>query len=355
MKRFGYIVLALAVIGGAAGFSWSLKNRGHEVLESKLYGHVDFRQIELSFNLSERIETVMVEEGASVKQGQVLARLDVRRLEPKVKEALAQVEALRQVVKRLRNGSRPEEIAQARANVEAAEAQVVNARMHYERVEGLVKTDDAANIEYGDMKTALDVMEARLVAARKTLELVLAGPRSEEIAEAEARLQVAEAQLAMAQQQLADAQLIAPVDAVVRSRLLEPGEIAFPQRPVFSLAVSDPKWVRAYVCAPDLGKVGHGMAVSIEVDSYPGRRFDAWVGFISPVAEFTPKSVQVEELRTSLVYEVRVFVKDPHDELRLGMPTTVYLPVGRHDVPSASNQPPGKTEKPIRTTEGTPP
>jgi membrane fusion protein PltH len=126
-------------------------------------------------------------------------------------------------------------------------------------------------------------------------------------------------------QQLADAQLVAPVDAVVRTRVMEPGEMASPQKPVFTLAITDPKWVRAYVSEPDLGKVHSGAAASVMVDSFPDRRFDGWIGFISPVAEFTPKSVQTEELRTSLVYEVRVFVKDPSDELRLGMPATVYL------------------------------
>ncbi|HXL16648.1 MAG TPA: HlyD family efflux transporter periplasmic adaptor subunit, partial [Streptosporangiaceae bacterium] len=121
------------------------------------------------------------------------------------------------------------------------------------------------------------------------------------------------------------AQLVAPMDAVVRTRLLEPGEMASPQKPVFSLAITDPKWVRAYVSEPDLGKVHPGMAAFVAVDSFPDQRFEGWVGFISPVAEFTPKAVQTEELRTSLVYEVRVFVKDPSDALRLGMPATVYL------------------------------
>ena len=103
------------------------------------------------------------------------------------------------------------------------------------------------------------------------------------------------------------------------------GELASPQRPVFSLAVIKTKWVRTYVSETDLGKVREGMLASIAVDSFPDRRFQGWVGFISPVAEFTPKPVQTEELRTSLVYEVRVFVKDPNNELRLGMPATVYL------------------------------
>jgi len=110
---------------------------------------------------------------------------------------------------------------------------------------------------------------------------------------------------------------------------MEPGEMASPQKPVFSLAVTDPKWIRAYVSEPDLGKVSPGMAASVAVDSFPERRFEGWVGFISPVAEFTPKAVQTAELRTSLVYDVRVFVKDPADALRLGMPATVCLPATR--------------------------
>ncbi len=105
--------------------------------------------------------------------------------------------------------------------------------------------------------------------------------------------------------------------------------MATPQKPVFSLAITDPKWVRAYVSEPDLGKVHPGMAASVSVDSFPDRRFQGWVGFVSPMAEFTPKAVQTEELRTSLVYEVRVFVKDPSDELRLGMPATACLTLER--------------------------
>src|SRR5688572_30898280 len=115
------------------------------------------------------------------------------------------------------------------------------------------------------------------------------------------------------------------MDAVVRTRVMEPGEMASPQRPVFSLAITDPKWVRAFVSETDLGKIQQGVTAAIAVDSFPDRRFEGWIGFISPVAEFTPKTVQTEELRTSLVYEVRVFVKDPSDELRLGMPATVFL------------------------------
>jgi len=151
------------------------------------------------------------------------------------------------------------------------------------------------------------------------------GPRQEDIDQAEAQLRGNEAQLAFLRQQLADAELHAPLDAVVRSRLMEPGEMASPQRPVFSLAIVDPKWVRTYVSEPNLARARTGMRVFVTVDSFPGRQFDGWIGFVSPVAEFTPKNIETTELRTSLLYEVRAFVKDPGNELPLGMPATVRL------------------------------
>jgi len=284
-----------------------------------------------------------------------------------IAQAEAQVAAQRQVVARLRHGSRPEEIAQARAHVESAQADAANARRQSERLKlllerslgGAVSQQDVDNARVvwdvaeaklvvaqkalaltiaGPRQEEVAEAEAKLVVAQKALALAIAGPRQEEVAEAEARLRSAEAQLALLQQALVDAQLVAPVAAVVRTRLLEPGEMASPQKPVFALAITDPKWVRAYVSEPDLGKVYPGMAAFVMVDSFPERRFEGWVGFISPVAEFTPKAVQTEELRTSLVYEVRIFVKDPTDVLRLGMPATISLPLDQR-LPQAPTAP----------------
>jgi membrane fusion protein PltH len=324
-------ILPIAVIVGvvlAVGAAWWLNRRDRVPRDLVIYGNVDLRQVQLSFNNSDRVAAVLAQEGDRVREGQVLARLDTRRLEPQLAEAQAQAAAQRQVVQRLRNGTRPEEIAQARANVEAAKADAANARMQYERIMSAAEISGGRAVRQQDVdsaKAVLQVAEAKLTVNERALELAITGPRKEEIAEAEARLKANEAQAALLRQQLVDAQLVAPVDAVVRTRVLEAGEMASPQKPVFSLAITDPKWVRAYVSEPDLGKVREGMAAAIAIDSFPDRRFEGWLGFISPVAEFTPKTVQTEELRTSLVYEVRVFVKDPSDELRLGMPATVFL------------------------------
>ncbi len=324
MKR---AVVILLLIAAAAGGVWWYTHREKAATEIVLFGNVDLRQVELAFNNNERIAAVLVQEGDHVHAGQVLAKLDTSRIEPQVAQAEAQAAAQQAIVERLHNGNRPEEIAQARANLEAAKADTVNARLQYERMKGLAPKGAASQQQLDDSRAALDVAVAKEAASQKALDLQLAGPRKEEIAENEARLKANEAQLAFLRQQLKDAQLIAPMDAVVRTRILEPGEMASPQRPVFSLAIIDPKWVRAYVSERDLGHVREGMKAGVAVDSFPNRPFDGWIGFVSPTAEFTPKPVETTELRTSLVYEVRVFVKDPDDQLRLGMPATVHLPL----------------------------
>lgn len=318
-------ILVLIVIALAAGAGWWRFHRPSTEGALTLYGNVDLRQASVPFNGTERIAEVLVEEGHLVRQGQVLARLDIGRLQPQLDQSAAAVEAQRAVVERLHNGSRPEEVAQARANLASAKADAENARAQYLRRKALLPKSAASQQDVDAAEAAADMAAARVAVARSALELAVIGPRAEDIAQAEAQLRGYEAQLALLRQQLADAELRAPFDAVVRSRLMEPGEMASPSRPVFSLATLGTKWVRAYVPEPELGRLHEGAPARIAVDSLPDRSLDGWVGFISPVAEFTPKAVQTEDLRTSLVYEVRVFVNDSDNILRLGMPATVRI------------------------------
>jgi HlyD family secretion protein len=319
---------AVVIVVVALTLWWSMG--GHRASsELTLYGNVDLRQVELSFMDNARVEAVLVEEGDSVHQGQVLARLDTSRLTPQVDKAAADVAAQQQVVERQEHGNRPEEIAQARANVDAASADAANARAQYERMRALSDSSAGRAVSRQDMDSARasqDSAEAKLAMNQKALALQLAGPRKEDVAQSRAVLRAYQAQLALLQQQLKDANLTAPLNAVVRSRIIEPGDMASPQKPAFTLAIADPKWIRTYITEADLGMVHEGMSTEVSVDAYQGRRFSGHVGFISPVAEFTPKSVETTELRSSLVYEVRVLVQDPGNDLRLGMPATVHLP-----------------------------
>src|SRR5271167_382319 len=330
MPRSVRVAVLLAGVMVIAALLWWSLLRHHSPTELVLYGNVDLRQVELPFNGTERVAEVLAQEGDRVTQGQLLARLDTDRLVPQVAKAAADLAAQQQAVDRLHNGNRPEEIAQARANVDAATADAQNARAQYARLTALSDSSSGRAVSRQDMdaaKAALDTAEARLAVNQKALVLELAGPRKEDVAQGEALLRADQAQLALLQQQLKDADLLAPLNAVVRSRMIEPGEISSPQKSAFTLAIIDPKWVRAYVAETDLGSVREGLKAVVTVDAFKGRRFPAWVGFISPVAEFTPKSVETTDLRSSLVYEIRVFVRDPGDELRLGMPATVHLPL----------------------------
>ena len=290
-----------------------------------LYGNVDIRQILLAFEGSGRVRSLAVEEGERVQVGQALGELDTQALALQAAQARAQIDAQRQTLRKLESGTRPQEVAQAQSRVAAARADAAKARQDLARLRQLADGGAASRQSLEHAQTAAQVAEAKVQEAQQALQLARLGPREEDVAAARAQLQAAEAALALLDYQIAQGTLRAPADAVVRARLLEPGDMAGPQRPAYTLALTQPKWVRVYVAEPDLGRVAPGMPAAVTTDSQPDRPLRGTVGYISSVAEFTPKQVQTTELRSSLVYEVRVRVDDPGDVLRLGQPATVKI------------------------------
>lgn len=320
------VVAVLAII--VTAIWW--RSREPATADLTLYGNVDVRQVSLAFNGSERVAEMRVSEGDLVQPEQVLAVLDTTTLKLRIAQAQAQSAVQAQALLRLKSGNRPEEVAQARANVAAAQADADNAVRQFERLQAISQGTSGRAVSQQELdagRAGQDVAQAQLERARKSLDLAVAGPRVEDIDQAEAQLKAAQAELALMQHQLSEAELKAPVAAVVRSRLLEPGDMASPQRPAYTLAITNPKWVRAYITELDLGRVKPGQSATVVTDSDP-QPLPGRVGFISSTAEFTPKTVQTEELRTSLVYEIRINVDDPDNRLRLGMPATVHLTRG---------------------------
>jgi len=319
------VVVLAAVIAGA--FWWNQRDKRDDG-SITLHGNVDIRQVSLAFDGNGRVEQMRVDEGAQVKAGDVLATLDTRTLALQAEQAQHQIEVQQQSLLSLKNGSRPEEIAQARSRLASARAQAGQSKQDLARLQSIGAKTDGRGVSNQDMDRArsnLAVANAKVDELREALRLAQVGPRAEDVARAQAQLQASQSQLDLFKHQIALAQLKAPSDAVVRSRLLEPGDMATPQKAAYALALTQPKWVRVYVMETDLGKVRPGMAANVYVDSQPGQAIGGKVGYISSVAEFTPKSVQTEELRTRLVYEVRVLVDDPQNHLRLGQPATVVL------------------------------
>lgn len=325
-RRVSLLLLSGIVLAGGAVW-YFLRPPPAVEGQALLYGNVDIRTVDLAFQDSGRIADIAVQEGARVSQGQLLARLDAARFEAALEQARGTLGAARERLARLQAGSRPQEIAAARANVAAALAAARNAAITYDRQAKLAADGMQSQQAADDARRARDAARANLDAARQALSLAVQGPRVEDIAAAQAQVQAARGALALAERQLADTRLYAPADGVIQTRILEPGDMASPQVPVLTLALEHPLWVRAYAPEPLLGRLASGMRAQIDSDSYPGRHFVGWIGFISPTAEFTPQSVQTTDLRTQLVYRLRVYVCRPHTGLRLGMPVTVRVPL----------------------------
>lgn len=329
-KRF----LLIPVIVLIAVVAYKFYDRRDEGPGDKLflYGNVDIREVQLAFQDTGRIHKLMVDEGDEVHKGQLLASLDPVRYRYAVDELKAQMDAQQQLLDRLLAGSRPQEIEKARADVEARQARLVDAQRTYRRIRNLSLVNQVSKQQLDNAESTLKTARAELIAAQQALSLAIEGPRKQDIARARATLKSLQAALGLAEQKLKDTRLYAPENGIIRNRILEPGAMVFVSRPVFTLALINPVWVRAYVPEPDLGKIREGMPAEIVSDSFPGKTYRGWIGFISPTAEFTPKTVETPELRTKLVYRVRVFACNPENELRLGMPVTVTVDL---------NQPPG--------------
>jgi len=335
------IVMVIVVAAGGAGAYYRYWRMPAPSDHLTLYGNIDIREVNLAFNVDGRIKRMLAEEGDGVNEGQLLAVLDDSRYQDATAAARAAVASQKAIVARLATGSRPEEIAQARANVEAAEGSWRAARATLERQRKLALDRYTSQQALDEAQAAMREAQGRLDALKQELALAVAGPRAEDIAEAEAHLSAAEADLSLALNKLDDTRLLAASAGTVLTRIQEPGAVILGNTPVYTLALTDPVWVRTYVSEPDLGHVVPGMRAEIITDSAPDMIYEGWVGFISPTAEFTPKAVQTTEIRTSLVYRVRVFVQNADHGLRQGMPVTVRLPL---NAGSAAGQDRSKVE-----------
>lgn len=328
-KKRMILLIPVAVI--AVGLAlWLLRQPSTDGGALVLYGNVDIRKVDLAFRVGGRVAEVVFEEGDLVTPEQVVARLDATPYRDEVGLAVAhQSEAAAQWAK-MQAGSRPQEIAQAEALATERQATLHNLQLEYRRSKNLVDSGVISKQTFDNATARLQEGRARFTTAQQGLRLARDGFRSEDVAAARANFEAAQASLASARTRLADTEIKAPSAGVILTRVEEPGAIVQPGQTVAILSLVSPVWVRAYVEEPDLGKIWPGMTAEVFTDSAPDKPYRGHVGFISPEAEFTPKAVQTEELRTRLVFQLRIIVDNPDQGLRQGMPVTVRLQeVGR--------------------------
>jgi len=330
----GVAVIVLAVVALASGhgtFSGGSHRGNDDVLT--LQGNVEVRQVNLGFKVSGRIAALNVDEGARVEAGDKLASLEAVYFEDALRQMRAQRDQSAANLAKMIAGNRPQEIAQAEALVAERQAADANAKVSLDRATQLLKSAAGTQKTYDDAAALKRQTEAQLASANEALRLMKAGFREEDIDLARAQLADKEAAIRIAERQRIDADLIAPTAGVVLSRVRELGAIVNAGETVFVLSLTTPVWVRSYVSEQDLGRIKPGMVVELRSDTSQIKPLKGTIGFISTTAEFTPKTVETRELRTALVYRIRVVTDDPDNVLRQGMPMTIVAHPGAAPTP----------------------
>lgn len=269
--RFIVLFLLLAII---FWFGWQWMESGITQPDTLvLYGNVDVREVDLSFRVQGRITNLPFQEGDLVPVNALVATLDPQ---PYI-----------------------DQVSQAQADIAVAKALLANATVLFKRRAELKSDGSISQEEYDNALSRQEIEQATLEKAIATL--------------------------GVQQTYLDDTRIYAPVEGFLLTRIREPGSVVRPGDPVCTLSIRNPVWVRAYVTEPDLGRIYYGMPAEVITDVRGGKRFQGQIGFISPVASFTPKTVETPDLRTQLVYALRVITDDPENLLRQGMPVTVHL------------------------------
>ena len=322
-KKIILIVLAALLVGAAAWGTGLVGPDRAGVLT--IYGNVDIRTVNLSLRVGGRLEALHVDEGDTVTAGQVLGGLDREPYSIVVQQAEADAAAQKAQLSLLEAGYREEEIAQVRAELQDRQVSFDYAEKFLQRQQRLWATRAVSADDLDNARTSRNQAAAALQAAKDKLDQYETGYRSQDIETGRAKLAQAGAALSKARLDLADTQLTSPANGTVLTRAVEPGTMLTAGSTVLTLSLTRPVWVRAYVDEVNLAQVTPGRDVAVYIDAKPDAPYAGRVGFVSPTAEFTPKSVQTPELRTDLVYRLRIIITDPDDTLRQGMPVTVVF------------------------------
>jgi len=344
MKKAVAGALTLIVLGLAAFFVWkNFLTSSSDSSILKLSGNIEVTEAHLSFKIPGHLEKRLVDEGDTVKDGQILAKLIGNDERLAVQAATANLALAKAALAELENGSRAQEIAvgeatlaQAKAAEQTARAQLAQAESNDARFRALVKQGGVSRQEFETQATALNITrhqaeeaKAAIRVAAEKLDLLKVGPRTETIDQARARLAAAATSLDQAKQQLAYTELTAPFPGVVLTTAAENGEFLPPGSAVLTLARIERPWLRVYIPENRLAQVKLGQSVSVTADSLSGKSYTGKVSFIASEAEFTPKAVQTFEERVKLVYRVKIDLDNPQGELKTGMPADAVIHLNR--------------------------
>ena len=320
MKKI-IIVIAIIVIGGI-GWYYTQHIAANSKQPLRFHGNVENRTQTLAFRFLGTIESIDKDEGDTVSKGDILVTLDTRALQYRLATLQAQIDAETAILQKLKKGYQPEEIDQARAALAESKAALVGIEDTYIRQKKLYEAKATATKNYTLATAKYDQAKAAYAKAQSYYLLLKKGYRHEDIQAQEDKINGLKAQVKGVLYDIEMSTLRAPTNGVILKLYKEPGSIVTAGADVFELALSDQYWVRAYVDEPSLGAIKRGEKMWIETDARK-KPYSGHIGFISPVAEFTPKNIETTALRPDLVYRFRVIVDDPDAKLKQGMPVTI--------------------------------
>jgi len=340
MKRVIPIVILLAGVIAAGVYYYPLLiKKPAPVNQLTLSGNIEAHESLVGFKVPGRIVDLPIEEGQQVEQGALLARLDDADYKQRVSIDEATVRVRDSSLALTLAGTRQQEVKAAQQTMKDAEADLDEKKIDNQRAQQLFVKDEVSAQERDLTATALKRAEAIFKASQQRYNEAVEGSRKEDIAIAHANLNEAGANLGLSQVNLGYTILRAPFAGVVTVRQAELGEVVSPGSPVITLSDLDHIWLRAYVAETDLGRIHWGQEATITTDTYPGKQYHGRISFISPDAEFTPKSVQTYKERVTLVYRIKIDIDNPNHELKPGMPadTRIDLASGKQSAsPSAA-------------------
>lgn len=274
-------------------------------------GTIETDEVRIASRYGGRVEKIFAQEGDSLKGGQTVVELNASELHAQRELAAARLAELEA-------GPRKEEIEAAKADWEAQTADLDLARANARRAEELFAQKTISATERDQLATRSAWQEKAAAASRSRYDLLRAGTRPEQIAQARA-------QIAQIDAQLAEMKIAAPSDCVLEVLSVKVGDVLAPNQPVATLLLPRHMWVRVFVPEPWLGRIKLGDAVKVYTDAFPGKAYAGIVEQIGRQAEFTPRNVQTVEERIKQVFGIKVRLDNANDELRAGMSADVVF------------------------------
>jgi len=319
MKR---ILLVIFIVAGVSGLLFYLFIRDQKVGDTfiKVSGNIETTEVDVGFKISGRIVSISVQEGDWIEKGKMLAKLDDEDLRQRLELARATLRSAQARLKKLLAGSRPEELREAEAILHQAQFDLENKQTQYERMKALFEKRVIPKETLDNAETGYKIAKASLQKAMENYQLVKEGPRKEDIEDARAQVEQTQASLKLAETQLSYTVLYSPISGVVLVKSGEMGEVVNPGTSILTLADIENVWLKAYIPETELSKVKWGQEVMVTTDLRPQKIYKGKISFISSQAEFTPKQIQTEKERVTLVYRIKVDIPNPDRELKPGMP-----------------------------------